>query len=274
VKVTDISKFERQNPGLSVNIFGWKSGLYPLHVSKQAGREIDLLLLTDTKDPQKTHYVWIKDMARLLHKNNRYKERKHPCSRCLHVFSSEALLENHRNNCQGIGDKPQRTVIPKEGQNILMFTNHHKQMCVPYFEALNIPIEGCADNAEKSYTRQIAKQVPRSYCYVMVRSDGVAKDPVLHRGEKAVEHFLASLQAHLQEICEVLRKPADMTITETGQKTFQEAAYCHICGEALVTLLVSIEVPPTMHATSSCAYTQTRARSMWSSTTSEAMMVT
>ena len=49
VKVTDVSKSERQNPDLSVNIFGWKSGLYPLHVSKQAGREIDLLLLNDSE---------------------------------------------------------------------------------------------------------------------------------------------------------------------------------------------------------------------------------
>ena len=59
-KVTDTSKFERQNPGLSVNIFGWKSILYPLHASKQAGREIDLLLLTDPKESEKTHYIWIK----------------------------------------------------------------------------------------------------------------------------------------------------------------------------------------------------------------------
>ena len=35
VKATDITKFERLNPGLSVNVFGWKAGLYPLHVSKQ-----------------------------------------------------------------------------------------------------------------------------------------------------------------------------------------------------------------------------------------------
>ena len=47
VKVSDVTKFEQRNPDLSVNIFGWKSGLYPLHVSKQVGREIDLLLLTD-----------------------------------------------------------------------------------------------------------------------------------------------------------------------------------------------------------------------------------
>jgi len=129
--------------------------------------------------------------------------------------------------------------MPKEGQNILKFTNHHKQMRVPYiiyadFEALNISIEGCAGNPEKSYTRQIAKKVPCSYCYVVARSDDVAKDPVLYRGEKAVEHFLVSLQAELQEIREVLRKPADMIMTGTDQKAFCEAADCHICGEALV----------------------------------------
>jgi len=39
-----------------------------------------------------------------------------------------------------------------------------------------------------------------------------------------------------------------------------------------VILLASIE--PIMHATWSCAYTQTRTRSLWSSTTSETIMVT
>ena len=124
VKVSDVAKFERQNSDLSVNIFGWKSGLYPLHVSKQAGREIDLLLLTDPEEPEKTHYVWIKDLARMLFKNSNYQHRQHPCRRWLHVFSSEALLETHKNDCEGMGGKPQRTVMPKEGQNILKFTNH------------------------------------------------------------------------------------------------------------------------------------------------------
>ena len=77
------------------------------------------------------------------------------------------------------------------------------------FEALNIPVEGCADDPQKSYTRQIAKQVPSTYCYVVVRSDGVVKAPVLYRGEDAVEHFLASLQAEVAEINKVFRKPVD-----------------------------------------------------------------
>ena len=230
-QLCNIIKFECQNPGLSVNVFGWKDGIYPLHVSKQEGRAIDLLLLSDPSDPEKTHYVMIKDLARMVRHNSKHNVCKHPCRRCLHVFSSEALLENHRNDCQGIGVKPQRTEMPKEGKNIVKFTNHHKQMRVPYiiyadFEALNIPIEGCADNPEKK--QHIAKQVPCSYCYVVARSDGVAKDPVLYLGEKAVEHFLASLQAELQGICEVLRKPADMIMTGTDQKAFHEAADCHI----------------------------------------------
>jgi len=49
-----------------------------------------------------------------------------------------------------------------------------------------------------------------------------------------VDHFLASLQAELQEIREVLRNPADMIMTGTDQKVFGEAADCHISDEALV----------------------------------------
>ena len=129
-------------------------------MSKQEGRAIDLLLLTNPNDPEKTQYVWIKHLAGMLHKNSKYEHRKHTCRRCLHVFSSEALLKNNRSDCQGIGEKPQRTEMPKEAQNTLRFTNHHKQMRVPYiiyanFEALNIPIEGCADNPEKSYTGRL-----------------------------------------------------------------------------------------------------------------------
>jgi hypothetical protein len=83
VKATDVAKFEHQNPGLSVSVFGWKEGLYPLHVSKQEGRAIDLLLIVDGNNPQKTHYVWIKDLARMLFKNSGYEqESTHAAAAC------------------------------------------------------------------------------------------------------------------------------------------------------------------------------------------------
>jgi hypothetical protein len=72
-------------------------------------------------------------------------------------------------------------------------------MHVPYiiyadFETLNIPVEGCASDLDLSWTRQIAKQTPCSYCYTVVRSDRMTKAPVLYRGEGAVEYFLEVIQ--------------------------------------------------------------------------------
>ena len=165
-----------------------------------------------------------------MNKNSTDGHRPHPCRRCLHVFSSEVLLKKHRKDCLGIGEKPQRTGMPEEGKNILKFANHHKQMRVPFiiyadFKALNIPVEGCAGDPQKSYTQQIAKQVPCSYCYVVVRSDGVTKTPVLYRGENPVEHFLKNLQTELSEINEIFRKPVDMIITANDYRAFTDATF-------------------------------------------------
>ena len=48
------------------------------------------------KNRKKTHYVWIKDLARMLYKNSNYEHRKHPFPRCLHIFSTEKRLEDHK----------------------------------------------------------------------------------------------------------------------------------------------------------------------------------
>jgi hypothetical protein len=113
VKVTDIGRFERQNPGLSADVFEWENGLYLLHVSKQEGCAIDLLLLADEKNPQRTDCVWIKDLARVLFKNGAHGHRQHPCRRCLHVFSTPHLLESNSRDCLGIGEKPHTRKCPK-----------------------------------------------------------------------------------------------------------------------------------------------------------------
>jgi len=54
LKVTDISKLEHQNPELLVNISEWERGPHPLHVLKQDNHSVDLLLLTDRNEPEKT----------------------------------------------------------------------------------------------------------------------------------------------------------------------------------------------------------------------------
>ena len=77
-------------------------------------------------------------------------------------------------------------------------------MRVPYiiyvdFEALNIPVDNIISNSTHTY-----KQIPCSYCYIVIRSDGIINEPVLYRGENAVEHFLKDMQTELDSICRVL----------------------------------------------------------------------
>jgi hypothetical protein len=128
--------------------------------------------------------------------------------------------------------------MPAKGENLLKFTAHHKQMCVPYviyadFETLNVPVEGCGGGPDDSWTRQLAKQTPCGYCYVVVRSDGEAAPPVLYRGEDAVEHFMASLQRELETINDVFSNPKKMAMTQEDRKSFIKAVDCHVCSGPL-----------------------------------------
>src|SRR5688572_14621814 len=128
--------------------------------------------------------------------------------------------------------------MPEEGKNILKFQNYHKQMRVPYiiyadFEALNVPVESAALNPNVSNTRLIAEQKPCSFCYIVVRSDGLSHKPVLYRGENTVQEFLHRLQGELINIKQNLANAAKIVMTETDYQSFREATNCHICGDAL-----------------------------------------
>ena len=85
-------------------------GLYPIYVSKLKGIAIDLLHIVDGAHPEKTHFIWIKNLTKMCHYTSKHKWLKHLWHRCLHVFSRADLLEAHQNDCLGIGEKLQRTI--------------------------------------------------------------------------------------------------------------------------------------------------------------------
>ena len=72
VSLKAIDKFERQNTGINVNVYGYEGAkkdedgeqeleVYPLRISKNTGaRHVDLLFLTNTS---KQHYCWIKSIS-------------------------------------------------------------------------------------------------------------------------------------------------------------------------------------------------------------------
>ena len=94
VKITDISKFEKQNPQISINVFSLEKSdtLYPLYRTNYYDRtyEIDLLYLE--KDGN-THYCLIKNLGTLLGQNG---NRAFICKNCSQIFSYQQALTNHQ----------------------------------------------------------------------------------------------------------------------------------------------------------------------------------
>lgn len=102
VNVTDIAKFECHNPVLSVNVFGRKAGLYPLHVSEQEGQTIDVLLIIDEEKPEKTQCdMWIKDLPHMVYKTAATKIESTHAAKPTRLLK-RGLTGKPQKECQGI----------------------------------------------------------------------------------------------------------------------------------------------------------------------------
>ena len=97
VKLQQIPKFEKQNE-ISVNVFGYEEGVYPLHISSfRFPRHINLLLITDG---EQNHYCLIRDLGRLLNHQSQNRHKKFVCPYCLHCYTRQDLLDKHKSYCQ------------------------------------------------------------------------------------------------------------------------------------------------------------------------------
>ena len=105
-----------------------------------------------TKDKNK-HYVLIEDFNTFMYNKKKHKERKHFCMYCIQGFSSEIVLNNHKDNCIQVNGT-QAVKMPDKNNNILKFGNFHKQQPVPFviyadFEAITEKISGCQPKDSK-----------------------------------------------------------------------------------------------------------------------------
>ena len=97
VTIKQFNKIEKNN-NININVFGYEDKQpYPVYISKEKYEDhIELLLIT--KDETK-HYVLIKDFNKFMFNQTKHEHRKHFCMYCLQCFSSEKVLNNHKENC-------------------------------------------------------------------------------------------------------------------------------------------------------------------------------
>ena len=88
---------------------------------------METLLITEG---QKRHYVLIKDFNRFMYRQTKHEHRKHFCMYCLQCFSSSDILSSHKYNCIEVNGA--QAIRMSDKDNTLKFSNHHKQLPVPF----------------------------------------------------------------------------------------------------------------------------------------------
>jgi hypothetical protein len=132
VILDDIPKIERLN-NLAISVYTiLEDGnqVYPLVYTKR--RDMDPINVLLIEGDEKYHYAWIKNYDRLLSYDNHHG--KVFCPHCCYGFdkrgNGKENLRKHKVICEAYG--PQRTTLPKEGENWIHFEEVTKMMKLPY----------------------------------------------------------------------------------------------------------------------------------------------
>ena len=238
----DINKFEKQNPSVSINVFGYEKEVYPLRISKEANDKTVNLLLISEEDNQ--HYCWIKNMSRLLSTQiSKHGSKRFYCLRCLNSFQSEKSLQDHSMYCSN--NEAVRIVLPDEKSNSLSFQNYNRSMKVPFviyadFEAFTEKIKEneVPKDENKSYTTQYEKHSPSGFCYYIKCSfDESYNKLVMHskrsEDEDVSQTFVNRLEEDVRALYEEFKFPKKMFLTKENERDFAKATHCHICKKEL-----------------------------------------
>ena len=237
VTIKQFNKIEKQNE-ININVFSYENKQpFPIYISKEKyENHIELLLITEDKNK---HYVLIKDFNRFMYNQTKHKERKNFCMYCLQCFSSERVLNDHKNNCIQINGT-QAVKMPDKSNNILKFNNFQKQLPVPFviyadFEAITEKISKCKPNNDKSYTEAYQKHTDCGFGYKVVccYDDKYSQPLKIYRGEKAVYTFLEYLLDEVKYCKKIMKKEFNKpwNMTKENEKEFQKADECHICNK-------------------------------------------
>ena len=242
VSLEDISKFEKQNPTISITVLGYheKEGVYRLRKSKLTNRKINIVLML-IKDGENSHYCLINNLSALTASQiNKHKGKLYTCLNCLNSFNSEEKLQQHKEWCYN--NESVKLKMPEKG-TILKFKNFLHAEKVPFviyadFESKIIPINTCQPNPNNSYTTKIQKHKAISFSYYIKCSNDEVCEPILRtytktspEEEDAEDIFIKWLEQDVRELANIEKK--EMIFTEEDKEQYLKAADCWICGDTL-----------------------------------------
>ena len=254
--LSEIDKFERNNPNVSVNVAGfaekgscrdakYENIIYPLRTSPyKREHEVDLLLFSG--DAETRHYCVIKNMSRLLHGQRTKKHAtNYYCRNCYTPFTSKKRLATHDEICRN--NDTVKIEMPKQTEDYFptqYFKKHFKSQNVPFvvyadFESFTKPISSSQPDPKESYTKKYQKHEPSGFCYyIKCFDDSVySQDPVIFTKESeqddVAQIFVNTLEENIRDIYQKFRFQKKMIFGPEDQKVCEKSTHCHICKQPL-----------------------------------------
>ena len=250
VKLKDISKFEKLND-ISVNVymlrmFGAKFEVSPCHITlNKRERHVNLLIVQDFYIDEyeenncgddgnlpRYHYVWIKNMSRLLNAQlSKSHGKSFHCDRCLQIFYDEDRLKIHEEDCKN----DCRINLPDPKDNILKFEDYKKSERIPFI--IYVDFECLLQKTENENAFQLHQAYSMGY-YLKCSFNNELSGYNSFRQEEgncitAAEWFVQELKFIGEKIDALYKFPKPMKLSDLEELSFQKATICHICQKSI-----------------------------------------
>ena len=208
VSIKKIDKFEKNNPGIAVNVLFSNNKNQNIYTARRSERnvkckkQVNLLMIVDG---EKRYYTAIKDIYRLLSKlNGKTRRTYHFCMNCLNGFRTESARDKHYEYCSSNGHVMVKMSTEKE--KWLKFHDGQYQFMLPFilyadFEGIFKPVDEpyrdkmntmkTERKVKASYTEKTNTHVPSGWCVHSTFACGDVLDPLkMYRGKDCVEKFV------------------------------------------------------------------------------------
>ena len=189
VPTNDYTKIENQN-NICVNVFSYENKtVCPIYISeKKFNNSMNVLMIHEVN---KFHYVYIKDFNRLMHNKTKHKVKKWFFMRCLQYFSSQNVLNKHKENCLLINGE--QKVELKSGY--ISFNNYSNKIRVAFkiyadFECILKKSKESNRPCDISWSVEMQSHVPCGFGYkVVCIDDRFSKNVVVYRARLLINLF-------------------------------------------------------------------------------------
>ena len=244
VSIKKIDKFEKNNPGIAVNVLFSNNKNQNIYTARRSERnvkckkQVNLLMIVDG---EKRHYTTIKFISRLLSKlNGKTRRAYHFCMNCLNGFRTESARDKHYECYSSKGHV--KVKMPTEKEKWLKFHDGQYQFKVPFmlyadFESILKPVdERYRDRmntmktdrkGKASCTEKINTHVLSGWCVHSTFAFGDAPDPLkMYQGKDCVEKFVEYIEEEVKLLYETFPWQPMTKLTDVLKREHKAAEKC------------------------------------------------